>query len=101
MEGTKPWIKYLNTLGVDDELLSVYLELRHAFKREGWSEEDLKKPPYYPQDIMYNFQKFSSLQSSIFFELKSFFGIDFNEFTDYLQNKLHEIDKQTPLNDGN
>ena len=102
MEHKKNWMKYIDTLGVDNELAETYYNLRKAFKREGWTEEDLKSPPYYPNDIMRNFQKFSNLRNEVFFEIKSFFGdVDHNEFSDYLMNKLKIIDLKTPLNNGN
>ena len=102
MEHKKNWMKYIDTLGVDNELAETYYNLRKAFKREGWTEEDLKSPPYYPNDIMRNFQKFSDLRNEVFFEIKSFFGdVDHNEFSDYLMNKLKIIDLKTPLNNGN
>ena len=94
-------MKYIDTLGVDNELEQTYYNLRKAFQREGWTEEDLVRPPYYPNDIMRNFQKFSSLRDKLFSELKSFFDIDHNEFVDYFQDKLKEIDLETPLDNGN
>ena len=78
-------------------LEDIYYQLRLSFIREGWSEEDLENPPYYPQDIMENFQKFSEEQSRLFFESKGFFDIEWEEFTDYLSNRLQRIDKKTPL----
>ena len=101
MEHKKHWMKYIDTLGVDNELAQTYYNLRKAFKREGWTEEDLKSPPYYPTDIMRNFQKFSDLRNEVFFEIKSFFGdVDHNEFSDYLMDKLKIIDLKTPLENG-
>ena len=85
----------------DIDILETYRELRQAFQREGWTEKDLEKPPYYPNDVMRNFQKFSRLQDKLFFDLKSFFDIDHNEFVDYLQDKLKKIDLETPLENGN
>jgi hypothetical protein len=85
----------------DKEILETYRELRRAFQREGWSDEDLVSPPYYPNDIMRNFQKFSLLRDKLFSELKSFFDIDHNEFVDYFQDKLKYIDLETPLDNGN
>ena len=83
MEHKKHWMKYIDTLGVDNELAQTYYNLRKAFQREGWTEEDLVRPPYYPTDIMRNFQKFSGLRNEIFSEIKSFFGdVDHNEFSD-------------------
>jgi hypothetical protein len=81
----------------DKELMDIYYSLRLMFMREGWSEKDLEKPPYYPQDIMRGFQNFSDEQSRLFFELKGFFDIDFNEFTSYIQPRLKKINEKTPL----
>lgn len=97
----KHWEKYIDTLDADKEIIKTYYDLRRAFKREGWAEEDLVKPPYYPTDIMRNFQKFNTLRDELFRDIKTFFGdIDFSDFADYLMSKLHKIDLQTPLNDG-
>ena len=97
----KHWMKYIDTLGVDNELSETYYNLRKAFQREGWTEDDLKSPPYYPNDIMRNFQKFSGLRDNVFSEIKSFFGdVDHNEFSDYLMDNLKIIDLKTPLDNG-
>ena len=94
-------MKYIDTLGVDNELIDTYYNLRKAFQREGWSDDDLKSPPYYPTDIMSNFQKFSRSKDRIFSEIRSFFGdVDLNEFNDYLMDKLKIIDLKTPLGNG-
>jgi hypothetical protein len=82
--------------------LDTYRKLRHAFKREGWTEKDLESPPYYPTDIMQNFQKFSRLRDKVFFEIKNFFGvIDQDEFNNYIRDRLKQIDIETPLKNGN
>ena len=95
------WQKYLEVIDELKELKSIYRELRMAFRREGWTEEDLKRPPYYPKDILVNFQRFSDEQSRVFILLKDFFDIkDFNEFADYLKEILRIIDLEIPLNDG-
>jgi len=97
----KHYNKFVSMTNADKEILETYRELRRAFQREGWSDEDLVSPPYYPNDIMRNFQKFSSLRDNLFSELKSFFDIDHNEFVDYFQDKLKDIDLETPLDNGN
>jgi hypothetical protein len=102
MNMMKHYRKYIETLRADEDILETYRELRRAFQREGWTEKDLEKPPYYPNDIMRNFQRFSSLHSKLFHELKGFFpDIDHNEYVDYLQDKLTEINIEIPLEDGN
>ena len=102
MEKKSAWKQYIDTIHPESELSAVYKKLRHAFQREGWGEEDLRKPPYYPQDIMNGYQKISNLITDLKNELKSYFGnIDKDEFDDYLLYKLKEIDLETPLKDGN
>lgn len=89
--------KYLNIVSKD--IADVYYALRLAFIREGWSDKDLEKPPYYPNDIMRNFQRFSNEQNKLFFDLKGIFDIDFDEFNEYLTVILQRIDDKTPLNE--
>jgi hypothetical protein len=81
----------------DKDLMDIYFSLRLAFIREGWSEKDLEKPPYYPNDIMRNFQRFSQEQNRLFFELKGFFNLDWHEFLDYIKPRLLKINEKTPL----
>ena len=80
-------------------IVYIYYALRLAFIREGWSQKDLEKPPYYPNDIMRNFQRFSNEQNKLFFDLKGIFDIDFDEFNEYLTVILQRIDDKTPLNE--
>jgi hypothetical protein len=102
MKRKKAYQKFVETLNADRELQDVYRDLRNAFNREGWTEEDLVRPPYYPTDIMKNFQKFSGLRDKLYHELKSFFDIiDHNEFSDYIGDRLKLIDIEIPLKNGN
>ena len=89
--------KYLEITSKD--IVDIYYALRLAFIREGWSQKDLEKPPYYPNDIMRNFQRFSNEQNKLFFDLKGIFDIDFDEFNEYLAVILQRIDDKTPLNE--
>jgi hypothetical protein len=101
MERKKAYQKYVDRLNADRELQDTYRALRHAFNREGWTEEDLVRPPYYPTDIMKNFQKFSGLRDNLYHELKTYFDIiDHNEFSDYIGNRLKLIDIEIPLENG-
>ena len=89
--------KYLEITSKD--IVDIYYALRLTFIREGWSQKDLEKPPYYPNDIMRNFQRFSNEQNKLFFDLKGIFDIDFEEFNEYLTVILQRIDDKTPLNE--
>jgi hypothetical protein len=98
----KHWEKFIQTLDADKEIIETYYKLRKIFQREEWSEKDLTKPPYYPNDLMRLFQKFNDVRDKLFFEIRSYFGddVDFSDFADYLKDKLYKIDLITPLNDG-
>ena len=83
-------------------MTDVYRKIRHAFQREGWTQEELENPPYYPNDIMNYYQKISNLITDLKSEMRTYFGdIDINEFTDYIHSKLKHIDLEIPLRDGN
>lgn len=102
MEKKPAWIKYMDSVHPESELVSVYRKLRHAFQREGWSQKDLERAPYHPNDIMNYYQKIQSLIDDLKNEIKSYFGdIDIEEFTDYLHSKLKQIDLEIPLKNGN
>ena len=102
MEKKSAWKQYMDTIHPESELSAVYRKLRHAFQREGWSQKDLERAPYYPNDIMNYYQKISSLIKDLRSELTSYFGdIDNEEFDDYLMDKLKQIDLEIPLKDGN
>ena len=94
----KAWEKFANTLELTKDLEKTYHKIRKVFQREGWTEQDLKKPPYYPTDLMKNFQKFSNQRDEIFQTMRDYgFDIDHKGITDYIQSKLSHIDEITPL----
>jgi len=102
MEKKSAWKQYMDTIHPESELANLYRKLRHAFQREGWTQKDLERAPYYPQDIMNYYQKISSLIKDLRSELTSYFGnIDNEEFDDYLMDKLKQIDLEIPLKNGN
>lgn len=101
MKNKKIWERYLDKVNELEELESVYRKLRIAFQEEGWTDKDLRFPPYYPRDIMMLSQKFESTQLNLINNLKLYFGdINLNELNDYIQKKLHIIDLETPLKNG-
>jgi hypothetical protein len=102
MKHKKDWKKYVEQLNADKELLDTYRKLRHAFKREGWSEKDLERVSSFPPDIYVYWRQFSNLRDKLFFELKNFFiVIDEDEFNNYIRDRLKQIDIETPLKNGN
>jgi hypothetical protein len=95
----EPWKKFANTLDITNDIEETYLKIRKIFQREGWTDKDLEKPPYYPTDLMRNFQKFSSQHNEIFGLIRDYgFKVDSNDVSNYIQNMLIKIDEITPLN---
>jgi hypothetical protein len=95
----KPWEKFADALDITNDIEETYLKIRKIFQREGWTDKDLEKPPYYPTDLMRNFQKFASQRKEIFGLFRDYgFKVDSNDVSNYIQNKLIKIDEITPLN---
>jgi len=94
----KPYVKYIEQLNVDNDLLDDYRQLRYLFQGYGWSEKDLEKPPYYTNDMMSLYNKFGNKKDKLIRELKTFFGdIDVSEVSNYLEHKMREINQEIPL----
>ena len=81
----------------------MYTKLRHSFQREGWGQKDLENPPYYPTDIMQNYQKFSFLKNELIENLTSILNnrVDEGLINDYIIERLKQIDLETPLKNDN
>jgi hypothetical protein len=94
----KPFIKYIEQLDADKELLDDYRKLRYLFQGYEWSEKDLEKPPFYTNDMMHLHGSFNNKKRKLIKELKTFFGdIDVSEVSDYLMHKMKEINQEIPL----
>ena len=93
------WVKYIKQLGVDEKLLNIYRELREEFQNEGWSENDLERPPYYTKRIMQLYEAFGEERRKLGMEINSFFGnIELSEYMDYIEDRMRQINDDTPLN---
>ena len=44
--------KFIDELNLTEKLEEIYFRIRLVLQKEGWSDADLEKPPYYPQDLM-------------------------------------------------
>ena len=100
----KAWKKFVNTLELTKDLEQNYFEMRKIFQREGWTEEDLKSPPYFPQDLLKLHSKFQPKMREIFQTIKDYgFNVDTDEVRNYIIAKLSHIDDIIPLrkSDGN
>ncbi len=95
----KSWEKFIIQLELTKDIEKTYLKMRKIFKREKWNEDDLLRPPYYPNDLMRLFQKFSEERDEIFKTLIDYgFKVDNLSLSYFIKNKLKLIDNQTPLN---
>ena len=52
MEKQLPWVKFVDKLNLLEDLIETYYKLRMEFKKEGWTKEDLERPPYYPPMLL-------------------------------------------------
>lgn len=93
------FLKYVEQLDADKELLDAYRDLRELFQLYGWSEEDLKDPPYYNAEIMSLYGNVQQARNKFISEIMSFFGdiVSREELNKYLINKLEKINMETPL----
>ncbi len=99
MEG---WKKFVETLKLTEELEETYLKLREFFQREGWTQRDVERPPYYPEELMSLHSKFPPLIREINQTISDYgFNIDGNELHYYIMDKLSHIDDITPLRKPN
>ena len=91
--------KFIDELGLTEKLEEIYFRIRLVLLKEGWSDADLEKPPYYPQDLMTLFHKFHNERDKILKTISEYgFDVDYDDLLNYIQIKLKKIDDITPLN---
>ena len=94
----EPWKKFIITLELTKDLEQNYFDMRKIFQREGWSQEDLISPRYFPQDLLQLQSKFQPKMREIFQTIKDYgFDVDTDEIHNYIMDKLSHIDDITPL----
>lgn len=93
----KPFEKYLSHTNKLQDLLDIYLSIRMIVKDLGWSEKDLEKPPFYPNNLMSAFQRFEEKNKYLFNDTKSFTNVSWEEYFSYIQPLMKKIDELTPL----
>jgi len=92
------WEKFADELKLTEELENTYYNLRKFFQKEGWSQEDLVRPPYYTEDLMDLFHNFSRQRDRIFTTISSYgFIVDNLVLSNYILSRLQKIDDITPL----
>lgn len=97
----KPFENFLvSSVGLQ-RIIEVYLKIRQYFQSEGWSENDLEKPPYYSAQLMTLHEKFGSEIRDLLQQMKDLgFEVEKEEFNEYLKPLLLNINELTPLSDG-
>ena len=100
----KAWKKFAESLELTKELEKTYYKIRKIFQREGWTQKDIERPPYYPNDLMFLHSKFNQLVRETDRTIRDYgFDVDGQEVSNYIIKKLSHIDDITPLRkeDGN
>jgi hypothetical protein len=98
----KSWKKFAETLELTRELEDTYFKIREIFQREGWTQKDIERPPYYPNDLMRLHSKFAPKVSEIIQTIRDYgFDVDKSEVNEYIIKKLSHIDDITPLRKTN
>jgi hypothetical protein len=96
------WEKFADALQLTKDLENIYFEMRKVFQREGWTQKDIEKPPYYPQDLMFLHSELPPLVREIDKTIKDYgFDVDGTKVHYYVMDKLRHIDDITPLRNPN
>jgi hypothetical protein len=94
----KAWRKFVDTLELTKDLEQDYFEMRKIFQREGWTQKDIERPPYYPTDLMSLHSKVQKLIQETDQTIRDYgFDVDEDEVSYYIIDKLRHIDDITPL----
>ena len=97
----EPWKKFIITLELTKDLEQDYFMMRKIFQREGWTQEELSSPRYFPLDLLDLHSKFTPKMREIFQTIKDYgFDVDKSEVNEYIIKKLSHIDDITPLRDS-
>jgi hypothetical protein len=98
----KAWRKFVDTLELTKDLEQNYFDMRKIFQREGWTQEELASPRYFPQDLLVLHSRFQPKMREIFQTIKDYgFDVDGDEVHYYIMDKLSHIDDITPLRKPN
>jgi hypothetical protein len=90
--------KFAETLELTRELEDTYFKIRKIFRREGWTQKDIERPPYYPNDLMFLHSKVQQLIQETDQTIRDYgFDVDEDEVSYYIIDKLRHIDDITPL----
>jgi hypothetical protein len=96
------WEKFADALQLTKDLENVYFEMRKVFQREGWTQKDIEKPPYYPQELMRLHSELPPLVREINQTIRDYgFNVDGDKVHYYVMDKLSHIDDITPLRKPN
>ena len=91
--------KFIDELNLTEKLEEIYFRIRLVLQKEGWSDADLERPPYYPNELMSLYHKFQNERDIILKTISEYgFEVDYNDLLNYIQIKLKKIDDITPLN---
>jgi hypothetical protein len=97
------WKKFLHTILSDDynKLIKSYYDLRKMFQDNNIKNSQLEKGEGLNHSMYHQRELFISLINKIVIDIKKYglFPENREEFNDYIQSQLLNIDNQTPLED--
>lgn len=92
------WKGFIDELNLTENLEEIYFRIRLVIQKEGWSDKDLERPPYNPQDLLSLHHKFMNERDKLLKTMDDYgFEVDLDELVNYLQIRLKKIDEITPL----
>lgn len=92
--------KILELTNDDSSFIESYKKLRELLRDNGFTEETISRISSAPLDVWNLHTQLLSDMNVLKGKLKKFWGVSEEDVTTYLVDKMNEIDKLIPLNDG-
>lgn len=93
--------KILELTNDDLSFIESYTKLRELLRDNGFTEETISRISSAPTDIWNKYHQLLSDMNVLKGKLKKFWGVSEEDVKTYLVDKMNEIDKLIPLNNGN
>ena len=92
--------KILELTNDDSSFIESYKKLRELLRDNGFTEETISRISSAPLDVWNLHTQLLSDMNMLKGKLKKFWGVSEEDVKTYLVDKMNEIDKLIPLNDG-
>ena len=92
--------KFLELTNDDSSFIESYKKLRELLRDNGFTEETISRISSAPLDVWNLHTQLLSDMNVLKGKLKKFWGVSEEDVKTYLVDKMNEINKLIPLNDG-